>query len=206
MDDFELLDAWARGDASAARELVQRHTATLVRFFERKLSGPVEDHVQDTLLACVEGRDRFRRDAGFRGYLLGIARNIFFAHLRDRNRGHGELDLEASCMRDLGPTPSEVIVRKKEERLLLEALRHLPVETQVLLEFYYWQRLTGPELAAVYGIGEKALRSRLLRAKAALRQVIERLADSPALLHSTWADFESWTAGLPKLDDDDDDG
>jgi RNA polymerase sigma factor (sigma-70 family) len=202
-DDFDLLDRWAAGDNTAARELVQRHTGALVRFFERKLQGPVEDHVQDTLLACVESRDRFRRESGFRGYLFGIARNVLFAQLRARNREHGELDLESSCLHDLGPSPSEIIARKKEERLLLEALRHLPVDTQVLLELYFWQRVTGPEIATMYGIGEKALRSRLLRAKKALQAIVGKLAESPSLLHSTWADFEGWAKELPSLDDGD---
>lgn len=202
-DDFDLLDRWADGDMAAARELIKRYTGRLVRFFERKVDGPIEDLVQDTLLACVEGRHRFRREAGFRAYVFGIARNIFYAQLRARNRAAGEIDLEANSLRELGPTPSEIVAKKKEEQILLEALRHLPVETQVLLELYHWQELTAHEIAAVLEIGERAVRSRLYRAKKELRVAIERVAESPALLRSTWADFEGWAKDLPKeLDDD----
>lgn len=203
-DDFELLDAWASGSDAAARELIQRHMHALFRFFERKVNGPVDDLMQDTLVACVEGRHRFRREAGFRSYLFGIARNVLFVHLRDRNREYGELDLDSNCLQDLGPTPSEVVARRNEEQLLLDALRRLPVETQVLLELYHWQQLTGPELAGLYGVREKTVRSRLSRAKDALRIVVAGLAESPALVHSTWADFESWARSLPKLVEDDD--
>lgn len=200
-DDFELLDAWAIGDAAAARELLARYTGPLYRFFDRKVDGPIEDLVQDTLVACVQGRDRFRREAGFRSYVFGIARHVLYAHLRSRHRSAGELDLEASCMREIGPTPSEIVARKKEQQVLLEALRHLPVETQVLLELYHWQNLTALEIADALGIGERAVRSRLHRAKEALRDAVQRLVESPDLLESTWADFQAWAKSLPKLDE-----
>lgn len=200
-DDFELLDAWAQGDATAARELLKRYTGPLYRFFDGKIDTAIEDMVQDTLLACVEGRQRFRREAGFRAYVFGIARNVLYGALRAKHRAAGELDLESSSLREIGPTPSEIVAKKREQQVLLEALRHLPVETQVLLELYHWQGLTAQEIADALGIGERAVRSRLHRAKEALRETVERLAESPALLHSTWADFEGWAKGLPKDDE-----
>lgn len=52
----------------------------------------------------------------------------------------------------------------------------------------------------VFSIGERAVRSRLHRAKAALREHLEQIASSPVLLRSTWADFEGWARELPALD------
>ncbi len=202
-DDFELLDAWAGGDASAARDLLARYTRPLYRFFHRKVDGPIEDMVQDTLVGALQGRDRFRREAGFRSYVFGIARHVLYAQLRARHRGAVELDLESSSLREIGPTPSEVVADKTERKVLLEALRHLPVETQVLLELYHWQDLTAGEIAQVLGIGEHAVRSRLHRAKAALREAVADVARSANLLESTWTDFEAWARSLPKADDGD---
>jgi RNA polymerase sigma factor (sigma-70 family) len=199
-DDFELLDAWAGGDTAAARELLSRYTGPLFRFFDRKVHGPIEDMVQDTLVGAMQGRDRFRREAGFRSYVFGIARHVLYAQLRARHRGGGELDLEASSLREIGPTPSEIVAKKIEQKVLLEALRHLPVETQVLLELYHWQELTAPEIAELLGIGERAVRSRLHRAKLMLREAVGELAQSPTLLESTWADFEAWAKSLPEPD------
>ena len=195
-DDFALLEAWANGDAAAARDLLRRYTPMLVRFFDRKLEEPVEDLVQETLEACIVGRDRFRRDSSFRAYVLGIARHVLIAHLRGKYRGPAELDLESSCLADLSPSPSHILDHKRERRVLLEALRLLPVETQVMLELYYWQRLNGYELAEVLGIGERALRGRLRRGLVALRAAVERVAEAPELLESSWADFEAWAQDL----------
>lgn len=199
LDDFALLDAWAAGDSAAARELLRRYTGPLVRFFDRKLDGPIEDLVQDTLEACIKGRDRFRREAGFRSYVFGIARNVLYAALRAKHRAFGELDMETSCMADLAPSPSRLVEQKQERRVLLEALRRLPIDTQVMLELYHWQKLTGPEVAEALGIGERALRTRLFRAMEALREAVAEVAEAPALLASSWADFEGWAQALPRI-------
>lgn len=199
--DFALLDDWAAGDSAAARELLRRYTGPLVRFFDRKLDGQVEDLVQDTLLGCISGRDRFRREAGFRSYVFGIARNVLFAALRAKHRGANELDVETSCLAGLEPSPSGLVAHKRELRVLLEALRRLPIDTQVLLELYHWQKLSGPELAAALGIGERALRSRLHRATGALREAAAVVAESPELLASSLANFEEWAQGLPAAKD-----
>jgi RNA polymerase sigma factor (sigma-70 family) len=196
--DAELLEAWAAGDTAASTELLGRHVGALFRFFDRKLDGAADDLVQETLLGCLAGRARIRGEAGFRGYMFGIARNVLYDHLRARHRAAGSLDVEASCLFELGPSPSERMVRKREQRLLLEALRRLPIDTQVLLELYYWQELSGPDLAEMYGLGERALRSRLHRAKQSLHDAMRGLAESTDELGSSLADFESWARALPK--------
>jgi RNA polymerase sigma factor (sigma-70 family) len=196
-EDFALLDRWSEGDGRAGSELLRRHTGRLVRFFDRKLDGPTEDLVQDTFEAAMRGRDRFRRTASFRSFLFGIARNLLFGALRAKHRVHGELDVEASCLADLGPTPSHLIEHRRDRKILLEALRRLPIDAQVMLELYHLQNLSGPELAEVLGIGERALRTRLHRAMHALRQAVSEVAADADLLASSWADFEGWAQGLP---------
>lgn len=201
--DDELLAAWAAGDSGAASELFGRHVGALVRFFDRKIDGPVDDLVQETMVRCLAARDRIRPELGFRGYLFGIARHVLYHQLSARHRRTGELDPEASCLQDLEPTPSEHLAYRHDQRLLLDALRRLPLDTQVLLELYHWQGVSGPELAEIYGLGEKAVRSRLHRAKESLRAAMAQLAASPEQLASSIADFEAWARALPKSADED---
>ena len=198
--DFELLEAWANGDRAAARALFDRYMAALYRFFDHKVDGAIEDFVQDTLVACIAARDRFRRDSSFRTYLFGTARHILWQHLK-KQRVRGEpVDVERSSLHDLGPSPSSIAARKVEHRLLLEALRRLPIEQQVLLELYHFEELTAIELAELYEVTEVALRGRLHRAKQSLRTRMEELAGSPDLLRSTWADFEKWAQEMREGD------
>lgn len=196
--DFDLLTAWAGGDSDAAARLIKRHTGALYRFFDRKVGDAVEDMVQETFVACVERVGHIRPEVGFRAYMFGVARHVLCARLRASHRQPGELDLDSSSLREVGPTPSEIIGDAHEEKLLQEALRWLPVETQLLLELYYWQDLTANDLASIYGAGVPAIRSRLRRAKDALREAVARVAASPDLLRSTWAELERREAALPE--------
>ena len=65
-DDDDLLERWRAGDKRAGNALFERHFRSLVRFFRNKVSTGIEDLVQETLLACVRGRDRLRDDGSFR--------------------------------------------------------------------------------------------------------------------------------------------
>jgi len=192
-DEAALLQRWRDGDHAAGSTLFERHFQSISRFFRNKVDGPVEDLVQRTFLACVEGRDRFEGRSSFRGYLFGIARYQLLAYYRGRS---GAVEVEAVSVVDLGGSPSQALSGREEERLLLRALRRLPLDHQIALELFYWEGLKGEELARVVGVSPHTVRSRLARARAGLREAIERLADDPAVARSTLGDLEDWARRL----------
>ena len=196
--DLELLEAWRAGDRVAAGELFDRHAASVYRFFANKVDRDVEDLVQATFLGCVAGRDRVREGGQFRAYLFGVARNVFKTYLRRRGRG-GEIDLMASSVIDLGLGPSMLVLQRQEHRLLLEALRSVPVESQLLLELRYWEELSTAELAEVFGVAAGTIKSRLSRARVRLRDKLSELAalrGPERLLKTTSTDLQTWAAEL----------
>ena len=192
--DFELLDAWAEGDKEAARELVERHFASLYRFFRNKVSDGADDLVQDTLLATLQARARFRRDASFRTFLFQTARYVLSGHFR--KRGRSPIDFASASAVDLSPSPSAIVVHDAEQRLLLEAMRRLSLDHQIVLELFYWEELKGPQLAEALEITEAAMRSRLHRARQELRSNLEVIAKSSDVLASTWTNLETWARSL----------
>lgn len=194
--DAELLDAWAAGDTEAAKALVDRHFPALFRFFRNKVGEGLEDLVQDTLLACVRGRDRFRRDASFRTYLFATARHVLFSYFKRQRRDGPPVDFDTLTVVDLGPSPSLVALQRAEHRVLLEAMRRIPLRYQIVLELYYWEELTGPQLADVLGLGEAAMRSLLHRARVELRRQLEAIVGSPELLESTCTNLDGWARSL----------
>lgn len=198
--DLELLRAWRGGDRSAGSELFRRHVKPVYRFFRNKIDGDVEDLVQRTFVACVEGRDRFREESSIRTYLFGIAHNL----LRDRfRRGRREpVDLEQASIVDLGASPSSLMGAREEENLLVQALRRIPIESQVILEMIFWEELTGPQLAEFLGVPVDTARSRLRRAKQQLEAAIGQLRASPELVLSTISDLETWAKRLRGLLDE----
>jgi RNA polymerase sigma factor (sigma-70 family) len=190
--DLELLDAWREGDGDAGNELFDRHFDALYRFFGNKVGDGVDDLVQQTMLACVNGRGRFRGDSSFRTYLFGIARNVLFQHFDRRGREAERLDYGTVSVMDLGESPSYLVGARAEQRLLAAALRRLPLDDQIALELYYWEGMSGPDLATALGLGEPAVRSRLRRALERLRKTIGEVAANPADVESMSADLEKW--------------
>lgn len=189
--DEELIEAWRSGQQEAGEELFERYYDGVYRFFCNKLSQDVRDLVQQTFIACVEGRDRLRAGASFRSYLFAVAHNVLRMHLRARYRAELE-DLDSVTAYELAPGPSSILARSREERLLLHALRSIALEQQMLLELRYWEELTSPEIADILGVPDNTVRSRLHRAHASLKDVMARLAESPEELASTLDNLEEW--------------
>ncbi|MCA9684797.1 MAG: sigma-70 family RNA polymerase sigma factor [Myxococcales bacterium] len=193
--DAELLQAWRDGDAHAGEVLFDRHINTVVRFFRNKVREGADDLAQHTFLRMIEGKQRIREDQAFRAFMLGIARNVMYEHLRELGRGRG-VDPEVDAVAGLDPGPTTLAGRREEHRLLLEALRRLPLEHQVALELFYWEGMRGAEIAEVMGVSHSAMRSRLAKARALLSESMESLAASPQLLASTMHGLETWAAQL----------
>jgi len=203
--DADLLDAWRSGDPRAGRLLFDRHFASLFRFFRNKVPDAAEDLVQQTLLACVSGRDRFRGAASFRTYLFTIARNRLYTYIRDRGRSERVLSPGTGSVSELAledgadgraALPSQIIAANQEQRLLLSALRRLPLDMQVALELFYWEDLTVREIADVVEAPEGTVKRRLQRARERLESLIVELAESDVLARSTVDNLHAWAEGL----------
>lgn len=197
--DLDLLDAWRDGDQAAGNELFDRHFRALYRFFRNKVGDGIDDLVQKTFLACVEGRDRFRKDSTFRTYMYAAARRILYRGIENRRRDEGRIDYGATSVHELRTGAESVLARENEHRILLEALRRIPLDFQIAVELYYWEGMKGRELAAALDIPEATVRSRLRRGLEHLRKQLEELADSPELLESTVGNLDAWAKGLRTL-------
>jgi RNA polymerase sigma factor (sigma-70 family) len=194
--DLELLDAWRDGDRAAGNELFDRHFDAVFRFFRNKVTEGAEDLVQQTFLACVQARDGFRGDASFRTYLFTAARSKLYTYFDKRRREGENIDWGVASCVDLGASPSGILAKDAEQRLLLLGLRRLPVDLQIALELYYFEQLRGPQLAEVLDVPEGTVRSRLRRGRELLRARIEELAEGPGQVESTMTDLEGWADGL----------
>lgn len=201
-DDLELLKRWRDGDAGAGQELFRRHTDTLYRFFRNKVAGGIEDLVQQTMVACLQSQMQYEARASFRSYLLGVARFQLFDYYR-RNRSDAEhLEFNTVTVHDLALSPSSQLAKASDERVLLEALRRLPINFQIALELSYWEELSGPELAEIMEVPVDTAYSRLRRAKQLLREQLEQLTTSEEQLNQTQTDLARWARTLRERNED----
>lgn len=193
--DIELLEAWRQGDLRAGDTLFGRHFDSIHRFFRNKVDDGLEDLVQQTFMACVEGRERFRNDSSFRTYLFGAAHNLLREYYRKRKRA-GDVDFATTSIVDCGAGPSTVVGRRLEYRLLLDALRRLPLDSQIVLELYYWEELSASQLGVILGIPEGTVRGRVRKAKALLRKELAQGSNRPEDIEGTIEGLEKWAAQL----------
>lgn len=196
LTDDELLVAWRAGDRRAGSTLFGRHYESVRRFFVNKVDTDLEDIIQRTFEACAQGQDRFEGRSSFSAYLRGIARNLLFQHWEGRRTRDRNVPIDEMSLADLGAGASSVLARSRAEKRLLDALRQIRLKDQELLELYYWEGLSGAALAEVLAIPEDTVRSRLRRAKLALKKEylrLERFAGTP---ESSDQDLEGWARGL----------
>jgi RNA polymerase sigma factor (sigma-70 family) len=194
-DDAELFLAWCEGNAEAGSALFDRHYPAVARYFHNKVADAyAADLVQATFLAAVEGRARFRGEGSIRGYLLGVAHNLLCRHYRG-HRG-GDVDLSQVSAVDLGPTATQELGVKEEQRLLLLALRSIPLELQEVLELHYWEGLDTEQIGEIVGIPRGTVKSRMFRGRRLLQEQLGRLASDASLLESTMANLDDWARGL----------
>lgn len=198
--DLDLLGRWGRGDLGAGDALFNRHFESIHRFFRNKVGDQrLEDLVQQTFMGCVEGRDRFKGGSTFRTYLFGVAHNLLRDHFRRIRRDDEVLDWGHLSAADWGAGPSTILVKRREQRVLLEALRRIPVESQIVLELYYWEDMSASEVATILEVPEGTVRGRVRRAKQLLRQQLGQLSLSPDVLNSTVQNLERWAESLREM-------
>lgn len=195
MEDAALLNAWRNGDDDAGRRLFDRYFDSLYRFFRNKAPNDVDDLVQDTFLSLMKNTVEFRGEASFRTYVFRVARSRLYDRARAWAR-QAIVDVSVTSMADLLPTPGTLIGKKQEEKLVAQALRALPIEAQTLLSLFYFEEMSGAELAGVMEVPEGTIRSRLRLARDALKQQVEQLATSRDLADTTAASLDEWLKEL----------
>ncbi len=144
----------------------------------RHLTGrdaDAEDLVQDTLTRAMGAADRFVADTNLKAWLFRILRNAFLDGVRRRRREPQRDGWDPDASADPAPADGALRGDAELERLrtvvgeeIEEALMTLSEEarTVVLLDL---EGLTEAEIADVVGCAAGTVKSRLFRARAALR-------------------------------------
>jgi RNA polymerase sigma factor (sigma-70 family) len=171
--DGALIERSARGRPDAFVEVVRRHEVAVHGFLARRAGRQAADdllgEVWTRAFAGRAGFDPAHPDA--RPWLYGIARNVLRAHWRAaRAADHLPGRLAEDPWDDvIDRLDSAAAARARE---LTGAVRALPAEEREVLLLVAWEQLTPAQAAAVLGIPQGTARSRLHRARAALRPVL----------------------------------
>jgi RNA polymerase sigma factor (sigma-70 family) len=163
--------------ASACREWYRAHGEAVYGFlrFHLGTADETDDLTAEVFLRAVRAADQFDPARGpVRAWLLGIARHSLTDHRRREGRRR---TVPVGSLRDLrceAPSPEERLLRQERVTRLLAAVAELAPADQEIIGLRYGSGLDTGETAAVLGLGEAVVRTRLWRALGRLRRVLER--------------------------------
>jgi RNA polymerase sigma-70 factor, ECF subfamily len=168
--DERLMTAVALGSDEAFSALFERYKSQIFGYFSRRVvdRSQAEELTQDTFLAILEARARYQPSALFRTWLYAVALNILRAHRR-------KAFLRALFTGRAGEHHDPIAPFSLETELILrEAVHKLESTDREILLLREFEQLNYAEIAAVLQIPINTVRSRLFRARAALRELLAR--------------------------------
>lgn len=181
-EDAELITLARDGDRPAIDELLARYEPSIYRFGLRMCGNEdaAREVLQETLLAAFRYLPGFRGDAALSTWLYQIARSFCIKERRGDRPTHSIDDAEGGQLRDPAPQPDAVVHARQIGEALSRAIAALPREQREVLILRDVENLSAEEAAAVVGIEVGALKSRLHRARMAMRELLaSTLGDVP---------------------------
>jgi RNA polymerase sigma-70 factor, ECF subfamily len=181
--DAALLARAHAGDATAIEAVLEKHQNQVYRYGLRMCGNEADarDVLQETLIAAYRNLGSFRGDARLSTWLYQIARSFC---LKQRRRREGEPARHESLddsARDLATDDSASDVRvhaRQVSELIQAAIGTLPEDHREALVLRDVEGLSAEEAASVVGIEVGALKSRLHRARLALKERLAAVIDS----------------------------
>ncbi len=180
-NDERLLEAARQGDRRALERLLARHQRRVYRFGLKMCRDPedAKDVLQDTLLAVARGVKDFRGASSVSTWLYTIARSFCIKKRRRSKFAPAEeasLDdesaAEARQVADEARGPDESLAGRQIEAALEQAIGGLAPMYREVLVLRDIEGLTAPEVAEVLGLTIEAVKSRLHRARVAVREAV----------------------------------
>ena len=183
--DEHLMLAWTQGSADAFSELFRRYKQPIFGFFRRRTNdtassahgpSPAEELTQETFLALLRAVSRYEPRALFRTYLYAIAFKILRAYRR-KAAFRATFFGRPNVLPDPGrsdATEAGLWVRRAVAKLD-------PTDREILMLREY-EQLSYAEIADLLRLPLNTVRSRLFRARTALRDLLEPGPAKPAPL------------------------
>lgn len=178
-DEKQLVDALRRGDREAFDAVYDRYRPRVFAFLGR-LCGDralAEDLLQETFVRLARRSRDLAPETHLRPWLFTVARNLYVDHRRwalldfDRLRN---LALWPSRAQHSLATPFDLANATQAERRIEAALLGLPTKYREAVLLIAVEGLTPTEAAGVLGTTPEALRQRLSRGRALLRDRLEK--------------------------------
>jgi RNA polymerase sigma-70 factor (ECF subfamily) len=173
--DEHLMLAFARGSTDAFTELFSRYKQPIFGFFRRRLANPdhADELTQETFLAILRSANTYKETALFRTFLYAIALKILHGHRRKTTFRNLFLGTPSTDREPAAPNTST-------DFLLRDAVNRLPSHDREVLLLREFEELSYAEIAELLRLPVNTVRSRLFRARTALRDLLSAPIPTPS--------------------------
>jgi RNA polymerase sigma-70 factor (ECF subfamily) len=184
-DESALVAQAKAGDQNAFAELVNRYERKIYRLAKNitRNDEDAEDVLQDAFLKAYTHLDNFKGDSKFYTWIVRIAVNEALMRLRKRKTDRSvpldepvELG-EETVQREIAvweDNPEQQYSQEEWRKILDEAVESLKPDFRTVFVLRDIEELSTEETAETLGISVPAVKSRLLRARLALRERLTR--------------------------------
>ncbi|MBI4012296.1 MAG: sigma-70 family RNA polymerase sigma factor [Candidatus Rokubacteria bacterium] len=189
--DLVLIERLRAGDVSALEPLMERYATLVYRvaYGITRNEADAEEVAQDVFLTVVRKIDTFEGRAALGTWIYRVAANAALIKRRGKRRelevsleehlptfledGHREGD-RSFLLADWSPSPEVELLTGETRRILEQALDALPDHYRAVLVLRDVEELSNEEVAAALGESVASVKSRLHRARMALREQLTR--------------------------------
>ena len=185
LSDPILVDKIKNGDYKAFESLVTRYESKVYRLAIRMLRNQqdAEDALQETFLQVHRGLAGFEGRSAFSTWLFRLATNVCLMKIRHRGTEPSKLlpledylprheEGEVPQMVDWTIRPEEALLSKESREKMMEALEKVPPEYRAVFILRDMEGFSNAETGESLGISVAAVKSRLHRARLALRGLL----------------------------------
>jgi RNA polymerase sigma-70 factor, ECF subfamily len=167
-----VLVAAAQREPAAFAALYDRFCAPVYRYLYSRVGNQAdaEDLTTQTFLAALENLPRYREQGQFAAWLFCIARAKVMDFFR---RGRCEVSLEALEIQTDEHDPLGLVIQRQEQAKIAGILQKMEAEERELLRLRYVADLSFPEMAALLGKNEAAVKKSLYRLLARIQSQVE---------------------------------
>ena len=176
-DAPRFLDRLRAGDAPAFEELVMTYQHRVFGVALRMLGNraEAEDVAQEAFVRAHRALGAFRGDAKLSTWLYAITSRLCLNRLASGERRMARQGEDALLrLSDAGPRPDAALERRELETALGRAIAELPEDRRIVVVLRDLEGLSYEEIAQVLELELGTVRSRLHRARAELKEKLER--------------------------------
>ncbi len=182
--DAELIARILAGERELFHELIRPYEKSLYLTTYSILQNEqdAEDAAQEAVLKALKNLHNFRAESKFSTWLISIALNEARGRLRharvlkfesvDQATDDGDGSFVPALIRDWREVPSQALERKELREMLQSAIASLPQIYREVLLLRDVEEMSIADTAAVLGVSEGVVKTRLLRARLMMQKIL----------------------------------